>query len=98
MVANQIGEFNYKINGTLLMKGYVGSFRNLYITYYISLLYYLGPLNLFLYTCCFLRELQQSATNKVLKQIYRWFAIISIAVLPLAFYSLVSAWIYFAAT
>ena len=35
LAANSIGEFNYKINGKILMQGGTGSMRNLVITGFI---------------------------------------------------------------
>ena len=55
---------------------------------------YIAPLNLFLYTWRFLRELEQSVSNKVLKIICRGFEIFTIAVLPVAFYAILTVYIY----
>ena len=57
--AYQVGYFNYNINGTQILKGDFYSLRNLMIRNFLDNLIYLEPLNLFLYTWRFLRELEQ---------------------------------------
>ena len=57
--AYQVGYFNYNINGTQILKGYSLSLRNFTIVDFLNNLIYLEPLNLFLYTWRFLRELKQ---------------------------------------
>ena len=79
------------------MKGDVGSMRNLLITFAMQNLYYLGPLNLFLYTWRFLKELRISETNSIVKVIYQISEIVTIAVLPFTFYFCMSEWIKFSA-
>ncbi len=70
----------------------MGSFRNIFITFFIQILIYLEPLNLFLYTWRFLRELEQSATSKIVKKLYKWLEFTTIALIPLAFYTTVLVW------
>ncbi len=48
----------------------------------------LEPLNLFLYTWRFLETLENEETNKTRKQIYHWFARISIWAVPISFIAL----------
>ena len=48
----------------------------------------ISPLSLFLYTWRFLKQLELEA-NRMLKRIYKWFALVSIVLLPLAFYVIV---------
>ena len=50
---------------------------------------------MFLYTWSFLNKLEQEETKVAWKRVYRWFAIVSIALLPLGFYSTVIAWMIF---
>ena len=57
--AYQVGSFNYSINGAHILKGDFYSLRNFLIPNFLYLLIYLEPLNLFLYTWRFLRELEQ---------------------------------------
>lgn len=56
-------------------------------------LYYLGPLNLFLYSWRFLKELRLSETNRVISLIYLCFECISIVFLPATLYFATSEWI-----
>ncbi len=56
-------------------------------------LIFLEPLNIFLYTWRFLRELEQEESNTVVKLIYKWFARISILLMPAAFICIVPAYI-----
>ena len=63
------------------------------ITFFFHNLIYLTPLNLFFYTWRFLSELEQEESNAVLKRCLRWFSLISIVLLPLAFYCIVPAYI-----
>ncbi len=56
-------------------------------------LIYLEPLNLFLYTWRFLSELEQSVSKPAAKTFLKWFARISIILIPPAFISIVTAWI-----
>ena len=56
-------------------------------------LIYLEPLNLFLYTWRFLSELEQSVSKQAAKTLFKWFARISILLIPAAFISIVTAYI-----
>ncbi len=56
-------------------------------------LIYLEPLNLFLYTWRFLSELEQSVSKPAVKTFLKWFARISILLIPPAFISIVTAFI-----
>ena len=60
LAAAQVGYFNLQINGTQILKGYSLSLRNFTIVDFLNNLIYLEPLNLFLYTWRFLRELEQA--------------------------------------
>ena len=53
----------------------------------------LEPLNLFLYTWRFLRELEKEEKNKYVKNCYIWFSRISIVLLPTAFLCIVPAFL-----
>ena len=91
LVAEQIGVFNTDINFGRIMKGGYFSLRNLMLNeFFINMTFFL-PLNLFLYTWRFLKELEQEADSKIYKTFYRWFAYITILLVPLAFYTLVPA-------
>ena len=63
------------------------------ITGFLSNLIFLAPLSVFLYTWRFLRELEQGEKNIFIKKCYRWFARISIVLLPAAFLCIVPAFI-----
>ena len=73
------------------MKGSYFSIRDLMINEFLINITYLLPLNLFLYTWRFLKELEQAAESKIVKAFFRWFAYITIVLVPLAFYCIVTA-------
>ena len=50
---------------------------------------YFEPLNLFLYSWRFLRELELETTSPALKKFYKWFSIFSIWIIPACFLLLV---------
>ena len=50
---------------------------------------YFEPLNLFLYSWRFLRELELETTSPALKKFYKWFSIFSIGIIPAGFLLLV---------
>jgi hypothetical protein len=60
LAAEQVGYFNFEINGTNILKGDHFSLRNNMIPAFLGNLIFLEPLNLFLYTWRFLRELEQA--------------------------------------
>ncbi len=91
LAAEQIGVFNTDINFGKIMKGKYLSLHDLMLNEFFINLSYLLPLNLFLYTWRFLKELEQEVDSKILKICYRWFAYITIVLLPLAFYCIVPA-------
>jgi hypothetical protein len=93
LAVEEVGIFKYYINGTLIIKGDPESLRNWTIRIFLFDLIYLEPLNLFLYTWRFLRELEQGEKNTFIKKCYKWFARISIVLLPPAFLCIVPAWI-----
>jgi hypothetical protein len=91
LAAEQIGVFNTKINFGKILKGGYFSLQNLMLNeFFINMTFFL-PLNLFLYTWRFLKELEQEADSKICKKCYRWFAYITILLVPLAFYTIVPA-------
>lgn len=55
---------------------------------------FLQPLNVFLYSWRFMREIETEEQNSKIKKIFRWFEHISISLLPTAFISIVSAYIF----
>jgi hypothetical protein len=58
-MAEQIGVFNTDINGGKLLKKNYFSLHDLMLNEFFINLTYLLPLNLFLYTWTFLKELEQ---------------------------------------
>ena len=78
------------------MKGDSLSLRKITITYLLQYLIYLQPLNFFLYTWRFLRELEEEAKNSVTKKIIRWYARITIVLAP--FFTLFIVTVYIVAT
>ena len=69
------------------------SLENFEIGAFLLNLIFLEPLNIFLYTWRFLRELEQEEDNTIVKLIYKWFARVSILLLPAAFLCIVPAYI-----
>jgi hypothetical protein len=63
------------------------------ITAFLLYFIYLEPLNLFLYTWRFLKELEQSVSKPAAKTFLKWFARISIILIPATFISIVIAYI-----
>ena len=61
--AGQVGYFYYGITGTQILKGDPYSLRNWMIGIFLFNLIFLEPLNLFLYTWRFVRELEQGEKN-----------------------------------
>jgi uncharacterized membrane protein YozB (DUF420 family) len=88
-----VGVFNFIIDGNTILKGDIFSLRNCMITAFLNYMIFIEPMNLFLYTWRFLNELEQAETIKCLKIFFRWFAPISIVLVPLSFYCFVPAWI-----
>ena len=93
LAANEVGTFNNFINGTQFLKGSEFSPRNFMIDSILDNLIFLEPLNMFLYTWCFLYQLEQEETNNCLRRFYYWFSRVSIVVLPLCLYCIVPAYI-----
>ena len=75
------------------MEGNFISLRNWTIVTFLENLIFFEPLNLFLYTWVLLGELQQDEQNIILKGFYKWFKLISIFIVPLAFCSIVPAFL-----
>ncbi len=67
------------------------------INSFLLYLIYLAPLNLFLYTWRFLAEMEQSVSKPAAKIFLKWFARISILLMPAAFYSIVTTYIVYTA-
>ena len=65
------------------MHGGMRSFRNEILTQFINNALFVEPLNLFLYTWRFLKQLRQEESNKILASVFKWLEKISIIVLPL---------------
>jgi len=96
--AFQVGVFNYEINRTQIMKGKSYSLHFKMVNAFLYSLVYLEPLNLFLYTWRFLDELEQQEKNSCVKKCYKWFARISIVLVPTALICVVIAYIVELAT
>ena len=94
LAAIKIGQFNYGINGNELIRGNTGSKRDLIITEFLISMTYFEPLNLFLYSWRFLRELEHESTSPALKKFYKWFSIFSIWIIPAGFLLLVPWFVY----
>ncbi len=75
------------------MKEDINSLRNFTIGGFIDQLIYLQPINLFLYSWRFLRELgEEEAINSKTKKIFRWFARI-LLLFPVFYLCIVTAYI-----
>lgn len=61
----------------------------------LQLVNFFEPLNLFFYTWRFLAQLEYEAKHTALKTIYRWFARVSILILPISFLIIVPTYIYY---
>ncbi len=85
LTAYQVGYFNHHINGTQIQNDGYYSLRNIMIDTFLYNLIFLEPLNLFLYTWRFLSELEQSVSKPSTKTFLKWFARISILIIPSAF-------------
>ena len=86
MTVYQILHFSLYINFDQLIKGYLYGFRYLTIDTFLVYAVYLEPVSLFLYTWRFLHVLEKSGDSEKIKRGYRWFAIITIYLIPLCFY------------
>ncbi len=75
------------------MKPNFFSLRGFMTTGFLGDLIYLEPLNLFLYAWRFLRELEELENNKTVKTCYKAFSLVSIFLLPLAYYCIVPTYI-----
>ncbi len=93
LAAYQVGYFNTEINGTQIQNDGRNSLHNVMINTFLQFLIYLEPMNLFLYTWRFLSELEQSVSKPVTKTFLKWFARISILLIPSAFISIVTTYI-----
>jgi len=79
------------INGHSFLRGYLHSFRNESIECLLAMAIRLEPLNIFLYIWRFLATLEREEENLTMKKVFRWFARLSIVVVPLANYGLFAA-------
>ena len=61
------------------------------ITYLLQTALFLEPINIFLYTWRFILTLQLEEQNVMVKRIYRFVSVVSIAILPLSFYCVFAA-------
>lgn len=83
--------FSNHISGDPLIKGNFLGFRDKTIQVFLVSANQLLPLNLFFYTWSLIEILEREEENYILKCVYRWFARITIWVIPLGFYA-----VYFA--
>jgi hypothetical protein len=92
LAAYEVGLFNNRINGTQILNGSSQSLKNTMIIGFLVNIIYLEPLSLFLYTWQFLSEVEQSFSKPAAKTFLKWFARISILLIPPAFIILVIAY------
>jgi hypothetical protein len=93
VAAFEIGAFNYNINGTSIQNDGANSLRYFMINGFLVNLVFLEPLNLFLYTWRFLKELEHLNRKPGTKKFLKWFALISILLIPPTLISIVIAFI-----
>lgn len=89
-----VGEFYHAISGQEILKGKFFGLRNDVIRILLGSAVQLEPLNLFLYIYRFLATLEKEAENKYLKLSYRWFARVTIFIIPLGFYAVFAAYVF----
>ena len=65
--------------------------RSYMVDYILADMIYVEPLNLFLYTWTFLKEIESDTESETAKMFLKWIRIISIVVLPPALISLTIA-------
>ena len=88
LAIGETGFFNWKVTGVRLLYGDPTGYRKYLITSFLWNLIFFEPLNLFLYSWAFLKEIEESENDEKTKKYYKWFRISSIIVIPLAFVSL----------
>lgn len=91
MTTYSILSFQFFINGNQILKGDYYGFRDSAILTFLYTAISLEPLNLFLYTWRFLETLEKEESVKSLKKCYRYFAIVSVCLIPVSFYSVLIA-------
>jgi len=85
------GFFNEIYFGAHLLKGHWLGFRDQTLTIMLSSAIDLAPINIFLYTWSFINTLERDTENNTMKSIYKWFARISVVLIPVVFYALYAA-------
>jgi hypothetical protein len=90
--AYEIGQFNGRVNGGFIRKGAYDSVRNEALDQFLVKFIYLEPLNLFMYTWYFLRNLEQEETSLCLKRSFKIFAYVSIVLLPICYLAVFPVW------
>ena len=88
-----MGYYNHNINGSTFLKVNYGTLYSEITRTFLNSMISFEPLNLFLYTWRFLDQLEYEETNKFMKQGYKWFARVSIVILPLSFFYIVPTFI-----
>lgn len=92
MSAAEIGYFDSVINNNMqILDGKRYGLRDLTIRVFLLNVVYLEPITLFLYTWRFWEVICEEHHNRFLKSFYKWFALVSICILPLAFYAVLIA-------
>ena len=89
----EAGKFCVQINGNQILKGDVLGLRHTAIIILLSSAIYLEPLNLFFYTWRFLATLEKEEQSKGWKTFYRWFARITMLLIPATFYAVFAVFV-----
>jgi hypothetical protein len=76
------------------MNGSTFSRRSIMITIFLQRIIFMEPLNLFLYTWRFIKQLRLEESRKYLALFLKWLEIVSIVVLPLGFILVLPPYFY----
>jgi len=93
LACDSVGKFYHEITGKRMLSGYFYGFRNDVVTTLLLSAIYLAPLNIFLYSWSFLAALEEEEKKSCVRKMYRWFAFITIFLLPLGFYAVYTAYV-----
>lgn len=89
---DQVGYYREVVSGIAQVQGSV--FRNYAIRGMIAGSFLLDPVNIFLYTWQSLPVLEQEEKNIWLKNIYKYYRIVAVWIIPAAFYGLFAGVVY----
>ena len=85
------GDFSQKINGNPMVRGKLHGFRDESLISFLEYAVFLEPLNLFFYSWRFFATLENEEQKQNWKSLYRWFARLTICLIPISFYGVFAA-------